>query len=467
MTDVAAAAGVSPGLLYTYAESKEALFALVVQRESGVDIAALPLPVATASDAELVALVRERARRPGRGARPDRGRVHRRAGRRRRRGRGDRRRALRRHRSGAARCCDSSSAAPPTGRCSPAAFYEDGRQVHLDRLAAYLDRRQRRRAPRTDRRHRDRRAVRDRDHRLVRQPPLRRPRRRRRSTTTRCGARSSLWSPARWSVDDRRRRVDRRPRRPRSHLATASFWGYHRDEFYYLACGRRLAWGYVDHPPLTPLLYRLADITVGSSPVRAARSSRRCSTASTCCWWRCSPASSADHSRAQLIARRRRCARSAAAHDRPLPRHRHRRDDRWVALALVLGADRERRRPAPVAARRGCSSGSGCSNKWTFAVGGRRARGRPAARTTASVARHAVAARRRRDRARSSSRPTSAWQAAARLAAARVRRARSATTGRRRSWCRPSCSCSDARRSWRCRACGGCSATASSRTGSC
>ena len=57
MSDVAAAAGVSPGLLYTYAESKEALFALVVQRESGVDIAALPLPVATASDAELVDVV--------------------------------------------------------------------------------------------------------------------------------------------------------------------------------------------------------------------------------------------------------------------------------------------------------------------------------------------------------------------------------------------------------------------------
>ena len=58
MTDVAAAAGVSPGLLYTYAESKEALFALVVQREAGVDIATLPLPVAMASERALVALVR-------------------------------------------------------------------------------------------------------------------------------------------------------------------------------------------------------------------------------------------------------------------------------------------------------------------------------------------------------------------------------------------------------------------------
>src|SRR2546421_201921 len=58
MADVAVAAGVSPGLLYTYAESKEALFALVVQREAGVDIATLPLPVGTPSDHALVALVR-------------------------------------------------------------------------------------------------------------------------------------------------------------------------------------------------------------------------------------------------------------------------------------------------------------------------------------------------------------------------------------------------------------------------
>jgi AcrR family transcriptional regulator len=58
MTDVAAAAGVSPGLLYTYAESKEALFALVIRREAGVDLATLPLPVATPTETELLALVR-------------------------------------------------------------------------------------------------------------------------------------------------------------------------------------------------------------------------------------------------------------------------------------------------------------------------------------------------------------------------------------------------------------------------
>jgi len=58
MSDVAAAAGVSPGLLYTYAESKEALFALVVQREAGVDIGTLELPVAMTSEEELAELVR-------------------------------------------------------------------------------------------------------------------------------------------------------------------------------------------------------------------------------------------------------------------------------------------------------------------------------------------------------------------------------------------------------------------------
>jgi AcrR family transcriptional regulator len=44
MTDVAAAARVSPGLLYTYAASKEALFHLVLQRELGVDLATVTLP---------------------------------------------------------------------------------------------------------------------------------------------------------------------------------------------------------------------------------------------------------------------------------------------------------------------------------------------------------------------------------------------------------------------------------------
>jgi AcrR family transcriptional regulator len=62
MQEVAAAAGVSPGLLYTYAAGKEALFLLVVQREAGVDVDALPLPVPNPDPAEFVALLRKTLR---------------------------------------------------------------------------------------------------------------------------------------------------------------------------------------------------------------------------------------------------------------------------------------------------------------------------------------------------------------------------------------------------------------------
>src|SRR5437764_1095284 len=50
-------------------------------------------------------------------------------------------------------------------------------------------------------------------------------------------------------------------------VATAGIWGIHRDEFYYLAGGRRLDWGYVDHPPVTPLLYRVSETLFGASQI--------------------------------------------------------------------------------------------------------------------------------------------------------------------------------------------------------
>ncbi len=49
------------------------------------------------------------------------------------------------------------------------------------------------------------------------------------------------------------------------HLAAMGGYGYFRDEFYYLACSRELAWGYVDQPPLSLLLLWLARNLLGES----------------------------------------------------------------------------------------------------------------------------------------------------------------------------------------------------------
>lgn len=49
------------------------------------------------------------------------------------------------------------------------------------------------------------------------------------------------------------------------HVAFSGRYGYFRDELYYAACGQRLAWGYVDHAPLAPLLARLSRALLGDS----------------------------------------------------------------------------------------------------------------------------------------------------------------------------------------------------------
>jgi 4-amino-4-deoxy-L-arabinose transferase-like glycosyltransferase len=50
-------------------------------------------------------------------------------------------------------------------------------------------------------------------------------------------------------------------------FATAGRYGIFRDELYYIACARDLAWGYVDHPPFSLVILRLVLVTLGDSVV--------------------------------------------------------------------------------------------------------------------------------------------------------------------------------------------------------
>jgi 4-amino-4-deoxy-L-arabinose transferase-like glycosyltransferase len=48
-----------------------------------------------------------------------------------------------------------------------------------------------------------------------------------------------------------------------AHLALVQHYGYHGDELYFIECGRHLAAGYVDHPPLIPWIARLTEALGG------------------------------------------------------------------------------------------------------------------------------------------------------------------------------------------------------------
>jgi hypothetical protein len=49
------------------------------------------------------------------------------------------------------------------------------------------------------------------------------------------------------------------------HIYFNNGYGYFRDEFDYIACGDRLAWGYVDQPPLIPFLIHICRAVLGDS----------------------------------------------------------------------------------------------------------------------------------------------------------------------------------------------------------
>ncbi|MGA9352847.1 MAG: glycosyltransferase family 39 protein [Terriglobales bacterium] len=49
------------------------------------------------------------------------------------------------------------------------------------------------------------------------------------------------------------------------HVACNNRYGYFRDEFDYIICGRHPAWGYVDQPPLLPILSRICLAIFGES----------------------------------------------------------------------------------------------------------------------------------------------------------------------------------------------------------
>ncbi|HEV7550331.1 MAG TPA: glycosyltransferase family 39 protein [Candidatus Angelobacter sp.] len=51
------------------------------------------------------------------------------------------------------------------------------------------------------------------------------------------------------------------------HLLTVARYGIFRDEMYYLACSRHMAWGYVDHPPLTVWIAWFSRVVAGDSPL--------------------------------------------------------------------------------------------------------------------------------------------------------------------------------------------------------
>ena len=63
------------------------------------------------------------------------------------------------------------------------------------------------------------------------------------------------------------------------HVGTNGNFGIFRDEYYYLACAARPAWGYVDHPPIS---IWVLSVWVATRCTRSA-CCRRCAARLWCC----------------------------------------------------------------------------------------------------------------------------------------------------------------------------------------